>query len=113
MRSIPNLIVFAFLLSLLACASPIPETTDELLTRPVSCDSAAEHIAALEAAKPSAGEQATAAATSVVPAAAVVGVVSGTAGDKARVATGGLARDIDAKIAKIRVDCGLDPPAEG
>ena len=112
MKLIPNLILFALLWPLLACASPIPETTDELLTRPVRCGSAAEHIASLEAARPSAGEQATAAVTSVVPAAAVVGVVSGTAGDKARVATGGLDRDIDAKIDKIRADCGLEPAAE-
>ncbi len=106
MRSIACLTGFAFLLSLLACASPIPQTTNDQLTRPVSCDSAAEDIAALEAAKPSGGDRTRAWVTSIFPIALVAGIVSGIAGDKLKVATGRLGGDIDAKIATIREECG-------
>ena len=74
--------------ALLACAGPISDEAKEGLAKPVDCDTAASDIAALEAEKASIAKQAAMGVTSVQPAGAVMGILTRTTKDKAKVATG-------------------------
>jgi hypothetical protein len=89
-----------------ACA-PISKQAKEDLAKPVNCDTAEGDIRVLEGEKSHAAEQAASGVTAVAPAGAVLGVVTGTEGDKLRVATGDYNRQIDKKIAEIKRACGL------
>ena len=102
------LVAVLLVLAWTGCAAPISDTAKEGLAKPVDCSTAEQDIATLEAEKASVAEQAAAGARSVVPAAAVGGILMGTAGDKAKVATGKYNQEIDDKIAEIRTTCGLD-----
>jgi hypothetical protein len=92
---------------MLAACAPISQQAKDDLAKPVNCETAQADIAALEAEKTSVAEQAAAGVRSVVPAAAVGGLLMGTTKDKAKVATGAYNKELEAKIAEIKVTCGL------
>jgi hypothetical protein len=46
--------------------------------------------------------------SSIIPVGLVVGIVTGSAGTKFRVATGEYDKMIDEKIAEIKSECGID-----
>lgn len=94
-------------LAVAACASPISDEAKAGLAAPVNCETAERDIALLESERASVAEQSAAGVRSVVPAAAVGGLILGRAGDKAKVATGAYNRQIDEKIAEVRETCGL------
>jgi hypothetical protein len=101
-----------FLLSLIAslafaCTS-ISGDAKRQLDKPVDCGTAEQDIAALESEKASLAKQVSAGVRSVVPAAAVVGILRRDTKDRAKVATGAYNRELDAKIAEIKRSCGLD-----
>ena len=77
------------------------------LKAPVDCSTAKQDIALLEKAKASTAKQAAAGVTSVLPIGLITGLVSGAAGDKARVATGEYNKQLVAMIAEIKSTCGI------
>ena len=94
-------------LALAACAGPISQEAKDSLAKPVSCDTAEADIAALDAEKASVAKQAAMGVTSVQPAGAVMGILTRTTKDKAKVATGIYNREIKDKIAEIKATCAL------
>ena len=92
---------------LAACASPISKEVKRELKAPVDCSTANQDIALLEKEKASVAKQALAGVSSVLPIGLITGVVSGTAGDKAKVATGEYNKQLAAKIAEIKQTCGV------
>ena len=89
-----------------AC-SPISKTAKEDLAQPVNCNTARGDIRVLEHEKAHVEKQVASGVTAVTPAGAVLGIVTGTEGDKLKVATGDYNRKIDRKIAEIKATCGL------
>ena len=89
-----------------ACA-PISNQAKEDLAQPVDCRTAEGDIRVLEHEKAHVAEEAANGVMAVAPAGAVLGIVTGTEGDKLRVATGDYNRKIDSKIAEIKRTCGL------
>ena len=106
MRSTASLSIGLVAVLFLVGCQTISDEAVAKLEKPVSCETAESDIAALEAEKVSAAEQAAAGARMVVPAAAVTGILSGDYGDRAKVASGQYNDDIDAKIAEIKAACG-------
>ena len=89
-----------------ACA-PISNQAKEDLAQPVNCATAEGDIRVLKHEKAHVAEEAANGVMAVAPAGAVLGIVTGTEGDKLRVATGDYNRKIDRKIAEIKGACGL------
>ena len=89
-----------------ACA-PISNQAKEDLAQPVNCATAEGDIRILEHEKAHVAAEAANGVTAIAPAGAVMGIVTGTEGDKLRVATGDYDRKIDKKIAEIKRTCGL------
>ena len=92
---------------LAACASPISKEVKRELEEPVDCSTAKQDIALLEKEKASTAKRAAAGVTSVLPIGLISGIVSGTAEDKAKVATGEYNEQLVAKIAEIKSTCGV------
>ncbi|HAH10728.1 MAG TPA: hypothetical protein DCL54_03515 [Alphaproteobacteria bacterium] len=88
------------------------EERDTLLNKPVNCETAAEDIAALEAAMPTGGERLKSAVQTFSPVGRVVGVVRGTREDTKDVLTGRTKEELTARVKEIRVACGLPEPTE-
>ncbi len=108
MTSIYGFAVIVSVTLLAACASPISKEVKPELKEPVDCYTAKQDIALLEKEKASTAKQASAGVTSILPIGLVAGVVSGTAGDKAKVATGEYNEQLVAKIAEIKSTCGVE-----
>ncbi len=95
-------LVFAF-----GCARSISEEAKADMAKPVDCSTAEQDIATLESEKASAAQQVSAGARSIVPLAAVAGLLRGDTKDRAAVASGKYNKQLDAKIAEIKQKCGL------
>ena len=78
------------------------------LAKPINCATAREDIAALEAEKASVAKKSEAGVGMVLPAAAVIGILSGDYSNRVKVATGEYNRDIDVKILEIQCACGIE-----
>lgn len=105
--SLAVLCLLACIAGTLACRSISSETKKELAS-PVDCNTAEQDIASLEAEKASVATRVSAGVRSVIPAAAVAGLLRRDTKDRAKVATGAYNKEIDAKIAEIKSTCGLD-----
>lgn len=77
------------------------------LSAPINCATAEGDIRMLQGEKASVAERIASGVTSIVPASAVVGVVSGQEGAKIEIATGDYNRMIDERIGEIRAQCNL------
>ena len=75
---------------------------------PISCATAEADIRVLEQEKVRVGKQIAAGVSTIIPISLVVGIVTGKAGTKIRVATGKYNKMIDKRIAEIKSHCGLD-----
>ena len=95
-------------LALTACTSISPEA-EQGLAKPVDCETAEADVAALEAEKASVAKQAAAGVRTILPAAAVVGILRRDMRNRAKVATGAYNRELEAKIDEIRQKCGMWP----
>jgi hypothetical protein len=109
MQHVGAALVAASLLFAFGCARSIPEEVKAEMAKPVDCSTAEQDIATLEAEKASAAEQVSAGARSVVPIAAVAGLLRGDTKDRAAVASGKYNEQLEAKIAEIKQKCGLRP----
>ena len=102
-------------LALAACSSysnksPMPSVSDDArreLKQPVNCTTARSDIRVLEEEKASIAKQALSGVRSVLPIAAVAGLLMGDYSDRVEVATGQYNNDIDKKITVIRAKCGI------
>ena len=93
---------------LAACTPSISEQSKANLAKQVNCATAKKDIASLEKEKTSVATQVTAGVRSVVPAAAIAGLLRGDTKDRAKVASGAYNKEIDAKITEIKKACGLE-----
>jgi hypothetical protein len=75
---------------------------------PVNCETAENDLKVLTDEKASVGEQIVAGATSIIPVSLVLGILTLTEKDKIEIAVGHYNKLIDARIAKIKQDCGLE-----
>jgi hypothetical protein len=100
------LIVIGILgIAVAGCSAPISKEAKQDLKKPVNCATAEGDLRVLEKEKAHASSQAVAGITAIAPIGLVAGVVSGTEGDKLKVATGEYNKQIEAKIAEIKRIC--------
>ncbi len=99
--------ILASTVLLTACASPISDEAKREISAPINCSTAESDLAILEKEKANTAKQVAMGVTSVLPIGLVSGLVSGTAGDKAEVATGEYNDLLEAKIAKIKKACNI------
>lgn len=88
--------------------SPFPSINEESkanLDKPIDCSTAAHDIKILEEERASIGKQILSGVRSVVPFAAVAGILAGDYSDRVSVATGSYNRDIEDKVYLIRTTC--------
>jgi hypothetical protein len=103
-----NFITFFCIMAFLVGCATISEEAKYEIDKPVDCSTAEYDIKILEGAKASAGKQALSGVRSILPASAVVGILSGDYKNRAEVATGQYNKDIDAKIREIKLICGIE-----
>lgn len=77
------------------------------VSAPVNCATAEGDIRMLQSEKASVGQEIARGVTAIVPASAVVGVVSGQEKAKLEIASGDYNRMIDERIGEIRAQCNL------
>ena len=82
------------------------EHMEKVQTHPVNCATAEQDLKTLEEEKKGVAERIAAGVTSIAPPALIMGILTGTADDKFKVATGKYDKMIDERIAKIKSDCG-------
>ncbi|HUK40847.1 MAG TPA: hypothetical protein VLX11_07385 [Candidatus Acidoferrales bacterium] len=98
--------LFLFLL-FAACAPPITQEAKEDLQAPINCATAQDDIALLQSEKANVNQQMLSGVTSMIPAAAVMGLLTGRQEDRQQVLTGEYNDRIDQKIYEIRNTCGV------
>ena len=101
-----SMTVFLFLF-VAGCAPPITQEAKQDLQRPINCTTAQDDIAVLQSEKSNVNQQMLAGVTSMVPAAAVMGLLTGRQEDREEVLTGQYNDMIDQKIYEIRSTCGV------
>ncbi len=87
------------------CASPISKDAKQALKKPIDCRTARHDVTHLPMEKALNLDRLKAGVTSVTPIGLVLGVVSGSQGDKIKVTTGKYNEMIENKIAEIRRTC--------
>ena len=105
-----NLIVTCTALAVAGCASQYEAEAkheQQAKTMPVNCKTAEGDIRMLKSEKVSASQEAAAGASAIVPIGALAGLVTGTEGEKAQVATGDYDKALDQAIARIKSTCGI------
>jgi hypothetical protein len=91
----------------LGACSPISKEAKEDMAQPVNCHTAEGDIRVLESEKSHVAKQILDGVTAITPAGAVVGILTGTEGEKLQVATGDYNNKIEQKITEIKQTCGL------
>ena len=94
-------------LMLLGACAPISEEAKKTLKQPVNCATAKGDLRLLEHERTHVVGQVAQGITAIMPAGIVIGLLTGTEGDKLKVATGQYNDLIDKKEAEIRAACGL------
>jgi hypothetical protein len=90
-----------------AACSPQSKEAKQEMAKPVNCATAEGDIRMLEGEKAHVGKEILAGVSSFAPAGFVVGIATGTEGEKLEVAGGEYNKKIDAKMAEIKSTCGL------
>jgi hypothetical protein len=101
------LVVLASLILLPACRA-IPKQAEEDLAKPVNCATAEQDIATLKSEKASVEKRMAEGVTAVVPAGAVLSILTLQEKDKIEVATGIYNSKLEEKINEIQITCGLE-----
>ena len=103
-------LVFVTLCSLVllpACRA-IPKQAEEDLAKPVNCATAEQDIETLKSEQASVEKRMIEGVTAVVPAGAVLGILTLQEDDKIEVATGIYNNKLEDKIEEIKSTCGID-----
>ncbi len=90
--------------------SPFPTISEKAridLDRPVDCNTANQNIKTLEEERASVAKQILSGVRSLMPIAAVAGILMGDYTDRVHVATGIYNADIEAKVKQIKSTCGI------
>ena len=98
-------------IGLLGCASQYKQEEkqeQQAKTQPVNCATAQGDIATLQAEKVSAANQAAAGVSAITPVGAVAGLLTGTEGEKAQIASGNYDKVLDQAITRIKTTCGIN-----
>jgi hypothetical protein len=91
-----------------ACSSPISKQAKEDLAATINCATAREDIRTLENEKASVAKMAKEGVTGIAPVGAVLGILTFTEKEKLEVGSGVYNKKIDAKIAEINQECGIE-----
>lgn len=94
--------------TLAGCATKLEREEKAAEQQPVNCATAEGDIRVLRGEKAHVAEQIAMGVTAIYPAGLVVGLLTGTEGTKIRVATGEYNKKLDAKIAEIQRECGVE-----
>ena len=105
-RSIPIVLWFGAIF-LLAC-NPISKQAREDIAEPVNCATARGDLRVLENEKSHVAKQIAVGVTSVTPAGAVLGILTGVEDDKLEYATGLYNHKISEKMDLIKRTCGIE-----
>jgi hypothetical protein len=92
---------------LVAACAPITKQEKQELAKPIDCRTAEGDLRVLQSEKANVAQQIANGVTAIVPAGAVIGIISGTETDKFTVASGDYNKMIDQKIAEIKQKCGI------
>jgi hypothetical protein len=106
------LLIVLSIVHVAACA-PITQQEKQSLAKPIDCRTAEGDLRLLQSEKANVAQQIANGLTAIVPAGAIIGIISGTESDKFKVATGDYNNMIDQKIAEIKTKCNLQYPALG
>ncbi len=106
MKNVVALLVI-LLISVTSCRT-IPEEAMIELRKPVDCATTEQDIAMLEREKASVAKRVAAGVTAVVPAGAVLSILTLQEKDKLQVAIGEYNHKLDEKIREIKMTCDLD-----
>lgn len=114
-RQFSVIILCGLFLSLTACSdrrnlSPFPtisKDAEQELKQPINCNTAKADIAVLEEEHASVAKRLLSGVRSLMPIAAVAGILLGDYRDRVEVATGKYNDDIENKIAQIKTACGI------
>ncbi len=106
MRVFTSVAVCAAVTMMAAC-SPISKEAKQQLAKPVNCATAEGDLRVLETEKTHVGNQVFQGVSAIAPIGLVTGILTGTEGDKIKVATGEYNTQIEAKIAEIKRTCKL------
>jgi hypothetical protein len=101
-----SVVIVATTLTLAACSQDFAKEEQDL-ANPASCATAEGDIRVLKNEKAHVDQEMASGIFIVVPAAVVVGVLSGTQEERLEMASGEYNAKIDAKIAEIEGTCGL------
>jgi len=104
-RSIAASTALALLLP--GCAMQLNKEEKAAEQMPVNCATAEGDLRVLRSEKVHVGEQIAMGVTAIYPAGLIVGLLTGTEGTKIQVATGEYNKKLDAKIAQIQPECGV------
>lgn len=94
--------------------SPMPTISKDAkteLAKPINCQTAKQDIKTLESERASVAKRMLSGVRSVMPIAAVVGILMGDYSDRFEVTTGQYNADIEKKISEIETACGISKPA--
>jgi len=108
MRQGMNLFMVLCLIVVVSGCASISKTAKGQLAKDVDCTTAQDDIQVLEAEKASVGKQIVSGVRSVLPVAAVIGILRRDYKNRVQVATGKYNRDLEAKIKEIKYTCGLE-----
>jgi hypothetical protein len=89
------------------CAYQFKKQEEAAEKMPVNCATAEGDLRVLKGEKAHVGEQIAMGVTAIVPASLVIGILTGTEVEKLKVASGEYNKQIDAKIAEIQAQCGV------
>ena len=94
-------------LVLVAACAPITTQEKQSLAKPINCATAEGDLRVLQSEKVNVAQEIANGVTAIVPAGAVIGIITGTETAKFKVASGDYNKMIDQKIAEIKTTCGL------
>ena len=77
------------------------------MKQPINCATAEGDIRVLQHEKAHVASEVADGVTAIIPASLVLGIVTGTEGEKIRIATGEYNKAIDKRIAEIKAQCGV------
>ena len=106
-KAMMTALVICLMISLAACAASKQKKVEQEMKQPINCATAEGDIRTLEHEKAHTAQEIAEGVTALVPASIVVGLVTGTEGEKLRVATGDYDKMIDKRIAEIKEKCGI------
>jgi hypothetical protein len=102
-----TLILMVALVILVTGCSDKYKKAEKQMKQPINCATAEGDIRLLMHEKAHVTDEIESGVTAIVPAGAVVGIVTKTEGTKAKVATGEYNKMIDKRIAEIKAQCGV------